>query len=249
MNGKKQKIRLNKAIAQSGLVSRRNADVLIKAGQVKVNGKLVTQYSFYVLPSDDIKVNGRTINLCDFKYLLFYKPMGYITTKQDEKNRKTVYDLLPSQVSVLKYAGRLDRDSEGLLIFSNDGDFLNIAASPSSKIKKVYLVTLEKNITNVEFEAIKLKMLNGIYLDGMLCKATSVKYIKDKKLSVLEIVLEEGHNRQIRRMLQIIGFTASKLKRTQIGGFKLGNLRPGEHKEITKEEAYEKLRSKKGDSF
>ena len=139
--------RLNKYIASSGLCSRRKADELIESGVVMVNGKTVTELGYGVQPKDKVFVNKKLIHPVKHEYYRFYKPAGYITTSDDEKGRKTIYDLLPERLHHLKPVGRLDRESTGLLILTNDGDLINDLTHPSAKVPKLYRVTINGKIT------------------------------------------------------------------------------------------------------
>ena len=134
--------RLNKYIASSGICSRRNADDLITAGKVAVNGKIITEFGFYIREKDKVTVEGKLIKPLSLEYYRFYKPAGYITTQDDEKGRKTIYDIIPKELKHLKPVGRLDKDSTGLLILTNDGELINKMTHPSVKVPKVYTVTI-----------------------------------------------------------------------------------------------------------
>ena len=144
--------RLNKFIASSGLCSRRKADELIEEGKVFVNGKKVTELGFTVEDKDKVVIGGKLVRPVKHEYYRFYKPAGYITTSDDEKGRKTIYDLLPENMYNLKPVGRLDKDSTGLLILTNDGDLINELTHPSVKVPKVYLVTVDSRMHPHEFE-------------------------------------------------------------------------------------------------
>ena len=144
---KDEQVRLNKFIASTGFCSRRKADELIEAKKVKVNGKIVTDFSTTVCKKDKITIDGQILTVKrEFTYIRYYKPAGYITTKSDEKGRKTIYDILPPEVQTLKPVGRLDKDSTGLLIMTDDGDLINKMTHPSIKIPKVYRVCVEGKI-------------------------------------------------------------------------------------------------------
>ena len=153
--------RLNKYIASSGLCSRRKADELIEQGIVTVNGKKVTELGYLVKEKDKVFVNQKLVRPVRHEYYKFYKPAGYITTCEDEKGRKTIYDLLPENMYNLKPVGRLDKDSTGLLILTNDGDLINELTHPSIKIPKIYLVTVDAKMHPHEFE----KMATGIEIE------------------------------------------------------------------------------------
>jgi 23S rRNA pseudouridine2605 synthase len=238
-------IRLNKRIAMSGLASRRNADELIKSGKAKVNGKIINDLGFKVSLKDKIEVDGKALDIKTFKYLLFFKPKGYITTAKDEHDRKTIYTLLPNEYHNLKPVGRLDRDSEGLLLLTNNGDFINKISHPKYKIPKTYLVSID-NFKKENLKEIKEKLLEGVILDGECHKADKIDQIhKDNsykgKQWNFEIVIHEGINRQIRRMFQNIGYSVTALKRIKIGSlnsYKLEKFRKL-YEEIDEKEAYD----------
>ena len=243
------KIRLNKAIAMSGFCSRRKADTLIARGMVKVNGSVVFNLATKVTSSDKIYVQNKSLNLKKpTRYVLFNKPPGYITTSNDELTRKTIYDLLPAHFRKLKTAGRLDRDSEGLLILSDDGDFLNKIIHPKYKIKKTYIAELSVNLSKEETDFIKSKFISGICLDGKTVRADNLREIKlnstcKGKHTKFEIVIHEGFNRQIRRMFQTVGYSVAHLKRIKIGPFELGAMQRGSYLELQKDNLYEILNS------
>ena len=237
-------IRLNKRIAMSGLASRRNADELIKSGKVKVNGKVINDLGFKVSLKEKIEVDGKVLEIKAFKYLLFFKPKGYITTAKDEKGRKTIYNLLPNEYHNLKPVGRLDRDSEGLLLLTNNGDFINKVSHPKNKVPKTYLVSIDNFKKENSGEIIE-KLLSGVILDGGSHKADKIEQIRKNnsykgKQWNFEIVIHEGINRQIRRMFQCIGYSVTALKRIKIGSlnsYKLEKFRKL-YEEINEEEAY-----------
>lgn len=243
MENNKNLSRLNKAVALSGISSRRGADDLIKAGRVKVNGEVITDLSFKVSSFDEIKVDNKQAPSKELKYVLLNKEKGYITTVKDELNRKTIYNLLPEKYKNLKPVGRLDRDTEGLLILSNDGDFINKVIHPKNKVSKTYMVYLEGDFNSKMIDYIKSKLKSGILLDGALRKADSIKEIASNsgykaKQCIFEIVIHEGINRQVRRMFQAVGYTVFSLKRTKIGSISLSSIKTEKYKEIEKNEAY-----------
>jgi 23S rRNA pseudouridine2605 synthase len=217
-------MRLNKYIASSGLCSRRDADELIEQGKVTVNGKTVTEFGFYIREKDKVAVNGKLIRPVKHEYYRFYKPAGYITTTDDEKGRKTIYDLLPENFAHLKPVGRLDKDSTGLLILTNDGDLINTLTHPSIKVPKVYLVAIDKKIHKHQLEQMAL----GMELDGKKAYAD----VMVLEPSLLQITLYQGINRQIRRMLDFLGFEVKSLKRISHATITLDGLKRGEFKPI-----------------
>lgn len=221
--------RLNKYIASSGLCSRRKADELIESGVVSVNGKKITELGFLVSPKDKVFVNQKMIRPVKLEYYKFYKPAGYITTADDEKGRKTIYDLLPENMYHLKPVGRLDKDSTGLLILTNDGDLINALTHPSVKVPKVYLVSIDSVIHKHELE----QMANGIELEpGKTAYADITVLEADKKHSMMQITLYQGMNRQIRRMFEYFGYEVKTLKRVQHAIISIEGLNRGEFKPI-----------------
>lgn len=221
--------RLNKYIASSGLCSRRKADELIESGVVSVNGKKITELGFLVSSKDKVFVNQKMIRPVKLEYYKFYKPAGYITTADDEKGRKTIYDLLPENMYHLKPVGRLDKDSTGLLILTNDGDLINALTHPSVKVPKVYLVSIDSVIHRHELE----QMANGIELEpGKTAYADITVLEADKKHSMMQITLYQGMNRQIRRMFEYFGYEVKTLKRVQHALISLDGLNRGEFKPI-----------------
>lgn len=224
-----QNMRLNKYIASSGLCSRRKADELIESGVVSVNGKKITELGFIVGPKDKVFVNKQPIHPLKHEYYRFYKPAGYITTSDDEKDRKTIYDLLPETMYKLKPVGRLDKDSTGLLILTNDGELINDLTHPSVKVPKVYLVSVEAVVHPHQLE----QMAAGIELEpGKKAYADISVLEADKKHTFMQITLYQGMNRQIRRMFEYFGFEVKTLKRVQHATINLDGLKRGEFKPI-----------------
>lgn len=221
--------RLNKFIASSGLCSRRKADELIEGGKVFVNGKKVTELGFTVEDKDKVVIGGKLVRPVKHEYYRFYKPAGYITTSDDEKGRKTIYDLLPENMYNLKPVGRLDKDSTGLLILTNDGDLINELTHPSVKVPKVYLVTVDSLMHPHEFE----KMAKGIEIEpGKIAYADVTVLEADSKHTTMQIVLYQGMNRQIRKMIEYFGYEVKSLKRIQHATIQLDGLKRGEFKPI-----------------
>lgn len=221
--------RLNKFIASSGLCSRRKADELIEEGKVFVNGKKVTELGFTVEDKDKVVIGGKLVRPVKHEYYRFYKPAGYITTSDDEKGRKTIYDLLPENMYNLKPVGRLDKDSTGLLILTNDGDLINELTHPSVKVPKVYLVTVDSWMHPHEFE----KMAKGIEIEpGKIAYADVTVLEVDSKHTTMQIVLYQGMNRQIRKMIEYFGYEVKSLKRIQHATIQLDGLKRGEFKPI-----------------
>ena len=221
-------MRLNKFLAQAQVVSsRRKADELIATGVVKVNGKIVIELGASVSEKDKIEVYGKAVKLSDFKYVIFYKPAGYITTLSDEKGRKTIYDILPPELKNLKPVGRLDKDSTGLLILTNDGEMINALTHPSVKVAKNYRVVAQGKLKLPQLE----EMAKGIEIeDGKIAYADAGIIEYDGKNTVLDITLYQGLNRQIRKMLDYLGYPVISLKRYSHATLNLDGLKRGEFK-------------------
>ena len=221
--------RLNKYIASSGICSRRKADELIESGVVMVNGKKITELGFCVHPKDKVFVEGKLIHPVKHEYYRFYKPAGYITTSEDEKGRKTIYDLLPENLQHLKPVGRLDKDSTGLIILTNDGDLINELTHPSAKVPKVYRVVVNSKITQNDID----KMYKGIEIEPGKIAYAQVDVLEfDNTSTTMEILLYQGLNRQIRKMFEYLGYEVISLKRIQHATLTLIGLKRGEFKPI-----------------
>ena len=221
--------RINKYIASSGLCSRRKADELIESGSVSVNGKTITELGYIVSEKDKVFVNKKLIHPVKLQYYRFYKPAGYITTASDEKDRKTIYDILPESLHSLNPVGRLDKDSTGLLILTNDGDLANELTHPSVKVPKLYRVTIDGKITNDDIA----KMSKGIEIESGKIAYAQVRVLEfDNKSTTMEILLFQGLNRQIRKMFEFLGHSVISLKRTQHATLNLDGLKRGEYKPI-----------------
>ncbi|MEG9429606.1 MAG: pseudouridine synthase [Christensenellaceae bacterium] len=227
-------MRINKFLAESGVCSRRSADKLIEDGQVKVNGKVCVIGQDVDEFSDNILVNGKKVTLSDtFDYYIMNKPKGYLCTVKDDRGRKTVMDLLPPNVKRVVPVGRLDYDSEGLLIFTNDGDLTFKLTHPKNEIPKTYLVKTERPVSESDISKLK----QGVIIDGVKTKKCSVRFIESTKTgSKLHITITEGKNRQIRKMIEAIGNSVDFLKRIKIGDLTLSGLDRGETRKLTARE-------------
>lgn len=226
--------RLQKVIAASGITSRRKAEELIKNGKVKVNGKVITELGTKVNNSDEIEIDNKTIEKEAKEYYLLNKPRGVITSTSDEKGRKTVCDLISTTARIYP-VGRLDYDTTGALILTNDGEFANILTQPKNKIDKVYIAKLKGIIKGEQINKLK----SGIKLDNALVKASRVKLKKvnpEKNTSLVEITIHEGKNHQVKRMFETVGFPVEKLTRERIAIFDLSNLKSGEYRKLTPKE-------------
>ncbi len=231
---KDNKIRLQKHLSECGVASRRKAEELIELGKVRVNGR-VAKIGTKVDPKrDKVSVNGKNVVANNTKmYIMLHKPRGFVTTLSDELNRKCVSDLVKDVGVKLFPVGRLDRNSEGLLIMTNDGNFANSLTHPSAHVNKTYRVTVKGE---AEDEKI-IKMKEGILLDGrktLPCECFVAERKADR--TVLIFVIQEGRNRQIRRMCEEVGLEVMRLKRTEIAGVKLGMLPQGKWRPLNEKE-------------
>ena len=228
------KIRLQKHLSECGIASRRKAEELIEQGKVKINGHIAFLGAKVDPKRDKVTVRGKTVVPVNEKiYIMLNKPRGYITTMRDELGRKNVSELTADAGARLFPVGRLDRDSEGLLIMTNDGDFANKLTHPSSHVNKTYRVTVRGN---AEEEQI-LQMKEGILLDGkktLPCDCFVAERKTDR--TVLIFIIHEGKNRQIRRMCEAVGLEVIRLKRTEIAGVKLGMLPQGKWRPLNERE-------------
>ncbi len=217
-------IRLNKYIATCGVCSRRSADELIASGKVKVNGIVTKELGTQIDDKKDIVyVNNKKVSLKEEKvYIMLNKPKGYVTTNNEQFLRPSTKDLIKERVRVFPI-GRLDMNTEGLLLLTNDGNFANKLMHPSNKIEKTYIITLRKSITDEQ-----IKMLqNGVDIGGYITKPAKVKRIS--KIEI-EIKISEGKNRQIRRMCEAVDAELKNLKRVQVGNLELGDLKLGKYR-------------------
>ncbi|MCA9804347.1 MAG: rRNA pseudouridine synthase [Cyanobacteria bacterium HKST-UBA02] len=236
-------LRINRALAATGYCSRRAADRLIEEGRVKVNGKPVTDFNLAVDPDRDIiAVDDQELSSRDHVYVAFHKPRGAITTVKDEKGRQTVLDLLPEELQHLKPVGRLDRDSEGLLILTNDGEFAHRLAHPSRTrhVWKTYRVRVDGRLSDRAVTALEEGvMLSEERVKTLPARVTNISY--DKDCTVFSISIREGRNRQIRRMCAKLGYPVIRLVRVAIGRLQLKPMEPGEWKFLTRSDL-DKLR-------
>lgn len=236
-------VRLQKFMAEQGVASRRKSEELILAGKVKVNGH-VAQIGMKINPRKDLVTVGKQklTNVKNRKmvYIMLNKPRGYVTTVSDELGRKTVMDLLPDFGVRIYPVGRLDKDSEGLLLLTNDGSFTNCMTHPSHEYAKVYRVTVRPAVD----DNILYNLRNGIEIDGRVTAPCDVTVLtEEENRVVLEFVLHEGRNRQIRKMCESQGLEVARLKRISIGPIKLGMLKQGDYRELSEKDVKKLLRS------
>lgn len=226
--------RLQKVIAEAGIASRRKAEELIKQGQVKVNGTVVTELGTKVSDKDEVMVNNKPIVKETKEYYLLNKPRGVVTTTSDDKNRRTVVDYINTEARIYP-VGRLDYDTTGAILLTNDGEFANIITHPKSEIDKVYVAKLNGIIKGEQINKLK----DGVELDGVVVKPSRVKLKKvnqEANTSTVEIIIHEGKNHQVKRMFESVGLLVDKLKRERIGIFNLIGLQSGEYRKLTPKE-------------
>lgn len=230
------RIRLQKFLSQCAVASRRKSEELILAGKVKVNGRVAGLGDKVSPKRDTVTVSGKKIVFSKkYYYIMLHKPRGFITTMDDEMGRKCVAELVKDVGARVYPVGRLDRDSEGLLLMTNDGDFANHLTHPSKHVPKTYRVTVRPGITDEQLVAFS----EGIVIDGRKTAPADAHIIdKTENRVVLEIILHEGRNRQIRRMCEALGLEVARLKRTHIGSIKLGMLPQGKWRELTEDEVH-----------
>ncbi|GAB4203826.1 MAG: hypothetical protein Fur0023_11010 [Bacteroidia bacterium] len=225
-------IRLNKYIANSGICSRREADKLIEAGAVKVNGEIITTLGYKVKPTDTVEVEGQKIKNERKVYILLNKPKDYITTTDDPQNRKTVMHLISGACKERVYpVGRLDRPTTGLLLLTNDGELADKLMHPKSKVPKLYHVILNKNFSGSDFE----KLSKGIELEDGFIKPDALSYVQNSKRE-LGIEIHSGRNRIIRRIFEHLGYDVVKLDRVMYAGLTKKNLPRGKWRFLTEKE-------------
>ena len=227
--------RVQKVIANSGFCSRRRAEKYIVDGKVTVNGHVIFELGYKVGKNDVIEVDGNVIERVeDYVYYLLNKPRGVVTTVSDDKGRKTVVDLIDTSVRIYP-VGRLDYDTTGVLILTNDGEFANGLMHPSSKIDKVYIAKVEGILTGYDVKMLR----DGVYIDGYKTSKCHVKIKsidKKKNTCIVELVIHEGRNHQVKKMIESVGKRVIKLKRERYGIFDLRGLNTGEYRRLTNKE-------------
>ena len=229
--------RVQKVLADQGICPRREAERLIATGKVKVNGHPVTLGDKMDPDYDKVMIDGKTVRIVrkrQYTYIMLHKPRGYLTTRADDRGRKTVMELVADVPAMLRPVGRLDKDSEGLLLMTDDGAFINMLTHPSGGVGKLYRVTVNPRATEQQI----IEMSSGVVLDdGVKTQPCVIHVVVDEPgRSVLEITLHEGRNRQIRRMCSAVGLQVVRLRRSAEGPVKLGMLQPGEYRELKKSE-------------
>jgi 23S rRNA pseudouridine2605 synthase len=221
--------RLNKYLASCAVGSRRKCDELIQAGRVEVNGNPCINMGTRIGPNDHVRVDGKRVTPKEALVVAFHKPRGYVCTREDELGRETIYTLLPHTLRSLHHVGRLDRDSEGLLILTNDGDLSQRLMHPSKAVEKEYFVTADQAFDNAHLD----QFLEGIYTPEGKLKAKAIERLSPRRIKV---VLDHGAKRQIRVMFEALGYQVTKLLRVRVGGLWLGDLEPGQWAILNRQE-------------
>lgn len=222
--------RLQKVIAASGYCSRRKAEELIQKGKVKVNGEVIKELGTKVSGNDQIMIDGKILESENKEYILLYKPRGVVTTTSDDKKRKTVLDLIETDKRLYP-VGRLDYDTTGALLLTNDGELTNYLIHPKNNIDKVYIAKIEGILTGLEIKQLE----TGVLIDGFKTSPSIVKVRKkDKKTntSLVQITIHEGKNHQVKKMFEAVGHRVEKLKRERIAFLDLTGLKPGEYRKL-----------------
>ena len=212
--------RLNKFLASCAVGSRRKCDELIQAGRVEVNGSPCLNMGTRIAPGDHVRVDGKRVTPKEPVVVAFHKPRGYVCTREDELGRDTIYTLLPETLRSLHHVGRLDRDSEGLLILTNDGDLSQQLMHPSKSVEKEYLVTADQAFDSAHLD----QFLEGVYTPEGKLKAKAIERLSPRRI---KIILDHGAKRQIRVMFETLGYQVTKLLRVRVGGLWLGDLEAG----------------------
>jgi 23S rRNA pseudouridine2605 synthase len=220
-------VRLNRFLAAAGIGSRRRCDELIAEGRVTINGQRCRDFSVQPAPRDHVKVDGRLVHAESIMTIALNKPAGFVSTRRDPHARDTIFDLLPSKFPRLFNIGRLDAQSEGLLLLTNDGELAQRLTHPRYKIEKEYDLTLDRAWD----PALTSKLMRGIFLDGQRAQLTRLHTLAPHHLRV---VLRQGINRQIRRMFEAVGYKVKRLTRVRIGNLRVGDLPRGHWRHLTK---------------
>lgn len=233
-------IRLQKLLALAGVASRRGSEILMLNGEVEVNGEVVTRLGTKVDPGKDVvRVGGKRLPPISGKvYLALNKPRGVVSTMSDPEGRRNLSDVVADRPERLFHVGRLDTDTEGLIILTNDGDFANRLAHPSYEVDKTYVAEVEGEI----FPNVRKQLLAGVTLEDGPVTVTKARIMETRKdKSIIELVIHEGRNRIVRRLLDHLGHPVTRLTRTRIGPVRLGSMKPGEMRDLSREELGELL--------
>jgi len=226
-------IRLNKYLSNAGVCSRREADVLIQTGVVAVNGKIISELGYKIKPGDIVQYDGETINAETKRYVLLNKPKGFITTMDDPRGRKTVMTLVSKACRERVYpVGRLDRETTGLLLFTNDGDMAKKLTHPRYQARKIYHVELHKPVNKEDLE----KLVNGVDLEDGRTKADKAEFVEEGNNREVGVELHSGKNRIVRRLFEALGYNVLRLDRVQFAGLTKKDLPRGMFRHLTEQE-------------
>ncbi len=228
------KVRLQKFLSECGVASRRKSEELIEQGAVRVNGQVASIGDKINPKSDTVTVKGKKIiKQKSHTYIMLHKPRGFITTMSDERDRKCVAELIKDVPGRVYPVGRLDKDSEGMLLCTNDGEFANAMTHPRKHVPKTYRVTVRPGITQEQIT----ELTTGIVIDDRMTAPAEIRVVtREEGRVVLEIILYEGRNRQIRKMCEAVGLEVARLKRTAVGSVNLGMLKQGDWRDLTEDE-------------
>ncbi|MBQ3136126.1 MAG: rRNA pseudouridine synthase [Clostridia bacterium] len=228
------KVRLQKYLSECGVASRRKSEELIEQGVVRVNGQIAFIGDKINPKNDTVTVKGKKIvKQKNHTYIMLHKPRGFITTMSDERDRKCVAELIKDVPGRVYPVGRLDRDSEGMLLCTNDGEFANAMTHPRKHVPKTYRVTVRPTVTQEQIT----ELTTGIVIDDRTTAPAEIRVVtREEGRVVLEIILYEGRNRQIRKMCEAVGLEVARLKRTAVGSVKLGMLKQGDWRDLTEDE-------------
>lgn len=229
----REDIRLNKFLSNAGIASRRQADVLIQSGSVSVNGKVITELGYKIKPTDEVRFDGAAIKSEQKRYVLLNKPRGFITTMDDPQKRKTVMSLVKNACKERIYpVGRLDKDTTGLLLFTNDGDMAKRLTHPRHEIRKIYHVELDKPFSFDDLD----KLRNGIHLSDGFIKCDKAEFIKNGTSHEVGVEIHSGKNRIVRRIFEKLGYTVERLDRVQFASLTKKDLPRGNYRHLTEQE-------------
>jgi 23S rRNA pseudouridine2605 synthase len=228
-------MRLQKFLSRAGVASRRQAEGIMAQGRVRVNGQVTTTPGSRVDPETDrVEVDGRRVTLPGFRWILLNKPRGTVTTRSDPRDRPTVYSLLPPKHRVLRYVGRLDLNTEGLLLFTNEGDTIHGLLHPSSEVSREYRARVKGEPSQDTLR----QLAAGVELEDGVARAEQIRVLRPDqgKGALVSLVLREGRKREVRRLLRSVGHPVGRLRRVRFGPLRLGSLPTGEWRELTREE-------------
>ncbi len=229
----KSGVRLNKYIANAGICSRREADTFIEHGSVTINGQLVTEMGYRVQPDDEVRFDGTLLSMEKKRYILLNKPKNYITTMEDDRGRKTVMELVGNATSERIYpVGRLDRNTTGLLLFTNDGELAKKLTHPKHNVRKLYHATLDRKLTLADLE----KLRGDVVIEGRKVFIDAVSYVEGGKKNEVGIEIHSGRNRIVRKIFEHFDYSVTKLDRVIFAGLTKKNLPRGRWRELTKQE-------------